>query len=186
MIVAFSTSSPLASVALYSDDWALIGSREEQAPRAASSVCLKLLDELLIEQDLTLREVIAFGADVGPGSFTGVRVGVTLAKTLAFAQGAQCFGASSFDLISRVDTVVLPSKKGEWFVRRVGESPMKTADMPSLNFVGFGPGVESPVYPHASRFERAELLKPEKLLPAYLTEPAISQPNKPYGLAGPT
>jgi tRNA threonylcarbamoyladenosine biosynthesis protein TsaB len=186
VIVAFSTSSPLASVAVFSDDWALLGSRDEQAPRAASSVCLKLLEELLQDLDLSLESATAFGADLGPGSFTGVRVGVTLAKTLAFAQVAQCFGASSFDLISRAETVVLPSKKGEWFVRRVGEPPIKTTDMPSSSFVGFGPSVEGPVYPHASRFEKTELIMPEKLLPAYLTEPAISQPNKPYGLAGPT
>lgn len=183
MIVGFSTSSPLASAALYSENWELLGFRDELAPRAASAVCLRLLEDLLTERNVTLSSIKAFGADVGPGSFTGVRVGVTLAKTLAFAQGASCFGATSFDLISIEQTVVLPSKKGEWFIRVPGDLPYKTDQMPTGDFVGFGPGIESSVYPLASRFTATDLIGPELLLPAYLTDPAISKPNKPYGLS---
>jgi tRNA threonylcarbamoyladenosine biosynthesis protein TsaB len=202
LIVAFSTSSPQASVAVFEGS-RLVASGEEIAPQAASGACMRLLAGFGVR----LQEVELFLADLGPGSFTGVRVGVTLAKTLAFAltspgaptlagslaEGAalgrptsaspDAGGADAFDLISPTRTVVLPSKRGEWFVRSPGSPPIRASELPNSDFVGYGPGLE-PTYPHAARFEallsKIQRVAPELLVPAYLIEPSISQPKRAY------
>jgi tRNA threonylcarbamoyladenosine biosynthesis protein TsaB len=186
--VAFSTSSSLASVALFSESGALLWSGDGPSAQRASSVCLDLLADGFKATGRSLGEVRLFLADLGPGSFTGVRVGVTLAKTLAFACSARTGGADSFDLIDPGRTVVLPSRRGEYFVRRPGSPPERNLEPPDDPFRGYGAGAaDGWEYPHAARFEAllSKILPsdPQELLPAYLIEPSISTPKKPYGVA---
>jgi len=183
VIVAFSTSSSQTSVALIAPDGAVIASRREHAPMQASGACFRQLESLFQETGRNLDAAELFAADLGPGSFTGVKVAVTIAKTLAFSKGKQVVGADSFDLIAPDRTVVMPSKKGEFFVRRANADPIRTPDLPDEDFVGFGPGVEPQTFPDAARF--AALLPslrpmaPEMLVPNYLIEPSISTPKSP-------
>lgn len=185
MIVGFSTSSPVASVALIDVGGEVLWSGSDEARHAASGACLKLLERGLRELGKDLAEASLFVADLGPGSFTGVRVGVTLAKTLAFAYGKETAGADAFDLIDFSGVVVLPSKRSEWFVRRPGQIPERVEVLPDSPFSGFGPGIESPRYPNAAGFAPlvGSLIRcaPEELVPGYLIEPSISTPKKPYG-----
>jgi tRNA threonylcarbamoyladenosine biosynthesis protein TsaB len=184
VIVAFSTSSPLASVAVISRQGVVLGSSEELAPMRASGACLSLLSALLFSLNLKLSDADIFVSDLGPGSFTGVKVGVTLAKTLAFANGKLAAGTSSFDLIDPSGIVVLPSKKGEWFIRRVGEEAFRSTSLPDDPFSGYGVGIEPMTYPRAERFAGMvlEAVAPENLVPSYLMEPSISVPKKAYSL----
>lgn len=179
MIVAFSTSSAVASVAVQLPGGEIV-ERSQEAPRAASAACLAMLDDLLDGADS--REVEEWIADMGPGSFIGVRVGVMLAKTFAFAGKRQARGLSAFDLIDADRTVAFPSRRGEWFVRVPGEPPYRTADVPA-SAVGFGLG-SADRFPSAARAielrMRASLVAPEELRPDHLMEPAISQPKTPY------
>lgn len=156
----------------------------ELAAQAAGGVCIRLLDRCLAEWGASLKDVTLFLADLGPGSFTGVRVGVTLAKTLAYARGAMASGADAFDLIDPAGTVVLPSRRGEWFIRVPGETPCRSQELPT-QFEGYGGGIAEPTYPTASAFRLIrDVLKSEaaeKLVPKYLIEPSISLPKTPYG-----
>jgi tRNA threonylcarbamoyladenosine biosynthesis protein TsaB len=185
MIAVLSASSPLASVAIFRSDGRLLAQAEQEAPLAASGACLRLLERVLGSR--TLGEVELFVADTGPGSFTGAKVGVTLAKCLAFSLGKPAAGVSSFDLIASGRIAFVPSRKGEWHVRRPGEEPFRTAELPSGDAVGYGVGIEAPTYPHAARaeglLEGLERIAPERLAPTYFAEPSISKPNRPYGPA---
>lgn len=179
----FSTSSPQASVALFRGQ-DLLAAESHMAPMAASGACLELLENLLNRHSANPREIRLFVADVGPGSFTGVKVAVTLVKTLAFVVDAQVAAVSSFDLIDADATVFVPSRKGEWFVRRPGQEPERTSEAPPSNVAGFGPGIAESRYPYAGQagllLGGLELMAPEHLLPNYLAEPSISVPKTPY------
>ncbi|MCC6072985.1 tRNA (adenosine(37)-N6)-threonylcarbamoyltransferase complex dimerization subunit type 1 TsaB [Massilia sp. GCM10020059] len=82
IILAIETSSELASCALLNGDTLL--ARESSGVRTHSQSILPMVQELLAEAGLTLRQcdAIAFGA--GPGSFTGVRTACGIAQGLAF------------------------------------------------------------------------------------------------------
>jgi len=185
LIVAFSCSSPVCSVAVLAVDGAILFSELEVTRHNAGGACLRMLEIGLKRLGMRLEETSLFAADLGPGSFIGVRVGVTLAKTLAFATSKLCIGASSFDLITADRTVVMPSKKAEFFVRIPNAEVFRTDKLPEpADFVGYGSGIEEPVYPNAARFasllQRLPPMAPELLIPQYMIEPSISTPRKPY------
>jgi hypothetical protein len=188
VILAFSTSSPAASVALFRDG-RLVEAMSAFAPMAAGGACLEMLASVLERHGISLQDVGLFVADIGPGSFTGVKVGVMIAKTLAYAAGAGAAGVSSFDLVSRSQTVAFPSRKGEWFLRRPGETPGIVRELPSGSLAGYGLDSGEPTYPSAALAAApgVELAasRPETLVPAYLASPSISVPRVPYRLAGP-
>lgn len=184
MIVAFSTSSPQASVALIGADGEVLARAERPAPMSASGVSLELLDSLLSEVGARLEDAELFVTDVGPGSFTGVRVGVVLAKTLALVLGRLCAAATSFDLIDPVGPVAIPARKGHWYLRAPGMEPEFVTVLPEGKVATYGHGAEEDLYPEAWRcaelLSRLERVVPEALVPAYLAEPSISTPKRPY------
>ena len=85
IILAIETSSELASCALLNGETLL--ARASSGVRTHSQSILPMVQELLAEAGLTLRQcdAIAFGA--GPGSFTGVRTACGIAQGLAFGAG---------------------------------------------------------------------------------------------------
>lgn len=186
MIVAFSSSSPLISVALI-DIGAqphVLAQRDQRVSKGAGEVLLVGLQECLIEARASLADATYFAADVGPGSFIGVRVAVTLAKTLAYSLGRPCLASTAFDLMAPENPVAIPNRKGEWFVRTPGHAPVLWAEAVSQlpqDLVSYG-GIANDVFPHAARFAALALepMAPELLLPQYLVPPSISNPKTPF------
>jgi tRNA A37 threonylcarbamoyladenosine modification protein TsaB len=180
VIVAFSTSSEWASVAAISTAGELLWDGQLHAPRAAGAACMKLLEQM----PYTLKDASVFAADTGPGSFTGVRVGVILAKTFGYLYDKRVSGADAFDLISAAETVALPSKRGEYFLRVPGEEPYRTETLPLDDVQGYGLAFQNPRPPHAKRFaalaRELVLTEAEAFVPEYLIQPSISTPKKPY------
>lgn len=136
-----------------------------------------------------LAEVDLYVADCGPGSFIGVRVAVTLAKSLAWANGKQCAAVTSFDLIAPDQVVSFPSRRGEYFIRGLDGSISLSPEKPA-EAVGFGPDFESPTYPDPARvaalWDRLTHVDPKLLVPNYVLEPSISTPKTPYATSGTT
>ncbi len=158
--------------------------REQMLKTGASGMLLVGLRECLSEVTAELAQVTHFVADTGPGSFIGARVAVTLAKTLAYAQGTKCAGVNAFDLIAPDKTVVIPNRRGEWFLRVPGQSVERVNAIPG-DAAGYGADITEQAFPHASRSAGLSLqsVDPELLMPTYLVEPNISTPKSPYAEA---
>lgn len=58
------------------------------------------IDFVLKEAGLTLKDIQGFGVGLGPGSWTGIRVGVTVAKMLAFSTGCPLAGTPTLELLA--------------------------------------------------------------------------------------
>lgn len=148
----------------------------------ASAALLRMIEEVSLHLD----EIDLFVADRGPGSFIGVRVGVTLAKSLAWSVGRPCASISAFDLIAPDAVVAFPSKRGEYFVRVPGE-PVIIAEKPPHGATGFGPHFANQVLPDPAQakdlLNRLVPVEPAALLPDYVYEPSISTPKTPYAQA---
>jgi len=88
------TSAVSVSVAL-ADGEVLLGETYVHAKQQHSAVLLSMVDALLHHCGLSIGDVRRFAVTCGPGSFTGVRIGVAAVKGMAQVSGRPCAGAST-------------------------------------------------------------------------------------------
>jgi|SRR5437868_3773029 len=95
MILAFDTSSAACTAALFDGQGNCVARRDEMIGRGHSERLVPMLSELL---DGRAADTILVGA--GPGSFTGIRVGIAAAHGLAIGWNAELTGMSSLGLLA--------------------------------------------------------------------------------------
>lgn len=109
-IILIETSTSLCSVAL-SVDGQCICSRESDTPKAHASLTASYVSQILEEVSLKVSECDAVCVSAGPGSYTGLRVGVSTAKGLCFAAGIPLLSMCTLDVLvaqARLDGFVTP------------------------------------------------------------------------------
>ena len=132
MILAFDTSSAACTAALFDGDGECVARRDEMIGRGHSERLVPMLDELLEGRKA---ERILVG--VGPGSFTGIRVGVAAAHGLAIGWDAELSGMSSLALIAASAespgevAVAVSGGHGELFVQQF-DGARATSDVKNL------------------------------------------------------
>ena len=82
-LLTIETSTPACSVALQVDG--RLVSRYSEEPRSHTQLVMSMVDEVLIEAQVKIDQVDVIGVTVGPGSFTGLRVGLSFAKGFSYA-----------------------------------------------------------------------------------------------------
>ena len=93
-ILALESSAVAASVALTEDE-VLVAQAFQNSGLTHSRTLMPLCEDLLKNLDLTLADVDLIAVAAGPGSFTGLRIGVSAAKGLAWAAQKPCCGVST-------------------------------------------------------------------------------------------
>jgi tRNA threonylcarbamoyladenosine biosynthesis protein TsaB len=110
-MLAFDTSTPCARVAVLSPEGDCLATAEKVAARHSSNL-LRLCDEVLRATGATVSELAAIACGAGPGSFTGLRVALAVAKGLALADRIPLVLVSSLDALAedlaRSEGFVLP------------------------------------------------------------------------------
>jgi tRNA threonylcarbamoyladenosine biosynthesis protein TsaB len=99
-ILALETSGRFGSVAAMTDDKLLAEIELNPALRSASSLA-PAIKELLARAGWRPTDVQLTAVTVGPGSFTGLRIGVTTAKTFAYAVGSAVVGVNTLEAVAR-------------------------------------------------------------------------------------
>lgn len=97
-IILLETSTALCSVAL-AEDGTITAYRESSAPKAHASLTAVFVQEVLAERGLTLNDCDAVCVSMGPGSYTGLRVGVSTAKGLCFGSGKPLLAVGTLDTL---------------------------------------------------------------------------------------
>ena len=99
MILAFETSAKAASVALMHDG-KLLGEIYQNTGLTHSQTLMVMAEDLLKQCGKTVDDVTAVAVAEGPGSFTGVRIGVAAAKGFAWGKNIPCYGTSTLEAMA--------------------------------------------------------------------------------------
>ena len=120
LILAIDTTTHHGSVALLRDSY-LLGEVNCVSPLTHSERLLPAVDLILRQQDLNIKDVEAFAVAAGPGSFTGIRIGLSTIKSFALAFGNPVAPVSTLKALAlklklphnRLLCPVLDARKGE-------------------------------------------------------------------------
>lgn len=100
IILALDTSGPSAGVALMLDGELVYEATVINALTHSVNI-MPMVEEALLRSGLTVVDVAIFAAVVGPGSFTGVRIGVSTVKAMALALDKPCIGVNALEALAR-------------------------------------------------------------------------------------
>ena len=100
LLLAFETSAKAASVALF-DGEKLLAEQYQNTGLTHSQTLMVMAEDLLKQCGKTAQDVQAVAVANGPGSFTGVRIGVAAAKGFAWAAEIPIFGVSTLEAMAR-------------------------------------------------------------------------------------
>ncbi|MBE7013220.1 MAG: tRNA (adenosine(37)-N6)-threonylcarbamoyltransferase complex dimerization subunit type 1 TsaB [Ruminococcaceae bacterium] len=98
-ILAIDTSSTVASAAILSNK-KLLAEYNVCNGKTHSQIIMPMISDVLDKAGLDIADIDVFATALGPGSFTGLRIGVATAKTLAQATGKKVIGISSLHSLS--------------------------------------------------------------------------------------
>ena len=110
-ILAFDGTAKVATVAVTEDE-KLLGLYSIDNGLTQSELLLPMAENLLSSLKLSFKDIDIFATSVGPGSFTGVRIGVSLVKGLAFGNNLPCVGVSTIEALAEnlngIKGIILP------------------------------------------------------------------------------
>lgn len=113
-IILIETSTELCSAAMASGG-KIISYRESDRPRTHASLTAVFISEMLNETGMSIQDCSAVCVSMGPGSYTGLRVGVSTAKGLCFGGGLPLLA------VGTLDTLVWQGITGEYFRNSQGD-----------------------------------------------------------------
>lgn len=208
MLLAFDTATPLVSVALH-DGESVVVELVSDRPMKHGEQLAPLIAAALSEAGIGRQDLTALGVGCGPGPFTGLRVGLVTARTLAFVLDLPVYGVCSLDVLAveAVDTgavtseflVATDARRKEVYLatydaeatRIDGPHVLRPADAASpLRVVGEGavlypgdfPHAVGPTRPSAGWLARVVTGRRAELLgpePLYLRRPDAALPGQP-------
>jgi tRNA threonylcarbamoyladenosine biosynthesis protein TsaB len=123
LILSIETGTDICSVAL-ANDGELMALRESDEGRNHAKKVALFVDELLRETGVQPADLDAIAVGKGPGSYTGLRIGVSFAKGMCYALNIPLISVGSLDALSEVaredyDAGILDIEDEEWSVARL-------------------------------------------------------------------
>lgn len=97
------TSNSFINIYIVKDDSVLVYKNVKTLKDMANTI-MPLIREAFNEIDFNIKDVDKIFVTIGPGSFTGVRVGITVAKTIAWGLSNDVYPISTLEYLSSIDT----------------------------------------------------------------------------------
>lgn len=109
---------------------------ESDEERYHSAYLMSTVAGLLQKHKMTMKDVDAVATNVGPGSFTGIRVGMTASRVIAQGREIPAVGASSLEIIAGLNDsdksalVIMDARKEKAYVGIYGQENLHSCSMP--------------------------------------------------------
>lgn len=108
MLLAFDTSSAAVTVALSTPDGEIVASSTTVDALRHGELLAPAIASALASAGITPRDLTGIAVGVGPGPFTGLRVGLVTARTMGEVLGIEVAGVCSLDILARQSSLSLP------------------------------------------------------------------------------
>lgn len=102
LVLAIDTATKIGSVALYDDKTGVIGEINLYVKVNHSNVIMDAVDSLFKLSGLNIKDVDRIAVTIGPGSFTGIRIGTAIAKGLAYSLKKPIVGVNELDVLAHM------------------------------------------------------------------------------------
>jgi tRNA threonylcarbamoyladenosine biosynthesis protein TsaB len=99
VLLAFDTATPYVTVALHDGEDVLAERRSAQRMKHGEQLA-PLIEQVLADARIVRQDLTAVAVGIGPGPFTGLRVGLVTARTLAFVLEIPVYGVCSLDVVA--------------------------------------------------------------------------------------
>ncbi|MBP5343863.1 MAG: tRNA (adenosine(37)-N6)-threonylcarbamoyltransferase complex dimerization subunit type 1 TsaB [Alphaproteobacteria bacterium] len=130
MLLALDTSSDYVSLALF-DDLKLLAYDHQAMTTGQAEALFPMLQKLLKKTKLKPNDISCIAVAIGPGSFTGVRIGLATARAFVLALNIPIIGITNFDVAAydtkQPVTAVLDTKRGDFFVQKFNKNGKATS-----------------------------------------------------------
>ncbi len=124
LLLAFDTTANSVSVVLR-DETSVVAKKYVEMMRGQGEALMPIIAETMAEANRQMSELTHIAVAVGPGSFTGVRVGLAAARGLGLALGIPVHGVTTFEIaalgVEKPVTVILDTKRGDFYTQFWGE-----------------------------------------------------------------
>ena len=143
MILSIETSTARCSASL-SENGKTVLSRKTDEDRAHAAMLAKLIDDILKEQKISSKELQAVAVSEGPGSYTGLRVGVSTAKGICYGAGLPLLAVDTLAILAKEamekkacdeNTLIVPmidARRMEVYTARFDGTGKKLSDTEAL------------------------------------------------------
>jgi len=100
MILALDTSTDTASIALYDREKGVLAEGTWHSGRHQTEQLLPSVQRLMATLDLATKELSGVAVATGPGSYSGVRIALSTAKSISYSLGVPLWGVPSLDILA--------------------------------------------------------------------------------------
>lgn len=114
MLLSFDTATPLVTVAIH-DGRDVVTERLSELPMKHGEQLAPLIEAVIADAGLVRQDLTAVAVGVGPGPFTGLRVGLVTARTLGYVLKIPVYGVCSLDVIA-IEAIDSGAVSGEFMV----------------------------------------------------------------------
>lgn len=143
-VLSLDTSMNGCSVSLYDAKEQTFVQKTEQMSRGQAEALMPMVLDVSRESGVPLKDIDRFAVTIGPGAFTGVRIGLSAAKTLSFAAGKPLCGFSTLEVIAakRISekdnvpetvAVILESKRKDFYIQLFDQKGLPLTEPDALN-----------------------------------------------------
>ncbi len=184
LCLAIDTASDISSVALC-DDTGNHAITHMTASRGQGEALMGMIQDVLNQMDKTPKDLTHIAVTVGPGSFTGVRIGLATARGLGLALNIPVLGVDNFEAtahgLKKTVTIVLDSKRDDYFTQSFDgkgnalDTPTlkTTAQLKASSFLACGSGAT-----RLAQEIKCKVIKPKQDLALSVAEIALKEPAK--------
>jgi tRNA threonylcarbamoyladenosine biosynthesis protein TsaB len=136
IVLALDTAASVCAACLFDTHTStVLGRASEDIGRGHAERLMAVIDDALSQSGLDLSDVGRIAVTTGPGSFTGVRVGLSAARGLALALDVPCIGVTTLEAIAHAHhgdgdrplLVVLDARRGEVYAQLFGSDRVALA-----------------------------------------------------------